>query len=151
MPAVAREVDGFDGAVGDVDAPGRLAAYAPDVLAVWVPPFMGDSGWLGHERAWFFTASDQPEAVGDGEFQAGDRVGMAFFGEQDQVGVSGADLGMVVVFNGKLLRQPDDPGVDLTDEPLHRRERSLSCRLIAALVVIEVAAIAAFIWLFGWL
>ena len=42
MPAVAREVDGFDGAVSGVDAPGRLAAHAPDVLAVGVPPFMGD-------------------------------------------------------------------------------------------------------------
>lgn len=49
------------------------------------------------------------------------------------------------------LRQPDDPGVNPLDEPLHWHERPFSYRLISALVAIEVAAIVAFIWFFGWL
>jgi len=49
------------------------------------------------------------------------------------------------------LRQPDDPGVSLLDEPVHWRERQFSYRLIAALVAIEAVAIVAFIWFFGGL
>lgn len=47
------------------------------------------------------------------------------------------------------LRQPDDPGVDPADEPLHWHDRPFSYRLIAALVAIEAAAIVGFIWFFG--
>lgn len=47
------------------------------------------------------------------------------------------------------LRRPDDPGVDPADEPLRWYERPFSYRLIAALVAVEFAAIALFLWFMG--
>lgn len=49
---------------------------------------------------------------------------------------------MVVVFNGKLLRQPDDPGVD----DVEPAARPFNWRLIIALAAIEAVAVGAFVW-----
>lgn len=47
------------------------------------------------------------------------------------------------------LRQPDDPGVDLAEEPLRWYERYFSYGLIWSLVAIEAAAIVAFLFFVG--
>lgn len=50
---------------------------------------------------------------------------------------------MVVVFNGKLLRQPDDPGV----EPIEARPFSARLILLCALAGLSpVAVLGAFLW-----
>lgn len=49
---------------------------------------------------------------------------------------------MVVVFNGKLLRQPDDPGVEETNPAA----RPFDWRLIISLFVLQLAIIGAFAW-----
>jgi hypothetical protein len=46
-------------------------------------------------------------------------------------------------------RQPDDPGIDGRDEPLRWHDRPFSYRPILSLVVIEAAAIVAFLWFMG--
>lgn len=46
-------------------------------------------------------------------------------------------------------RQPDDPGVDLSEEPLRWGERQFSYGLIWSLVAIEAAAIVVFLWFVG--
>jgi len=96
MPAVAWEGNQLDLAVGHAHAPGVVAPDAPDMLAVGVPPLVGDPLRLAQDRPRFAAAPDHPEPVGDRDGQPGNWIGMDFLGEESFVGVGRTELGVVV-------------------------------------------------------